>query len=66
MRKIEYIEQQIAELSQVEFAELRAWVLERDAHGWDGQIAADASAGRFEELVTEAQTNYKAGRSREM
>ena len=66
MRKIEHIEQKIAELSQVEFAELRAWVLERDAQEWDGQIAADASAGKLDKLVAEAQADYKAGRSREM
>ncbi len=30
MRKLEYIEQQIRELSAREFAELRDWVLDQD------------------------------------
>ena len=66
MRKIEHIEQQIAELSQVEFAELREWVLERDWAAWDGRVEADARAGKLDKLMAEAQADFKAGRSREM
>ena len=64
MRKIEHIENQIAELTQAEFAELREWVLERDWAAWDSKIAADGSGGKLDELVSEAQADYKAGRSR--
>ncbi|MEP7311507.1 MAG: hypothetical protein ABI859_02900 [Pseudomonadota bacterium] len=66
MRKIERIEQQIAELSQLEFAELREWVLERDWAAWDERVKADAETGKLDKLVVEANADFKAGRSREM
>ena len=35
MRKVEYIEEQIRQLSREEFAELRDWVLEQYWSCWD-------------------------------
>ncbi len=66
MRKIEHIEQQIVELSQAEFAELREWVMERDWAAWDQKIASDAAAGKLDKLIAEAQAEYKAGSTRKM
>jgi hypothetical protein len=64
MRKIEHIEQQIRELSARDFAELREWVLAQDWNTWDGQIATDARSGKLDKLVSEAQADYSAGRTR--
>jgi hypothetical protein len=64
MRKIEHIEQQIRELSAGDFAELREWVLEQDWKTWDAQVAADARGGKLDKLVSEAQADYTAGRTR--
>jgi hypothetical protein len=61
MRKIEHIEQQIRELSDREFLELRDWVLEQDWKSWDAQIEADARCGKLDRLVAEAQSDYAAG-----
>lgn len=64
MRKIEHIEQQIRELSERDFAELREWVLEQDWKAWDAQVATDARSGKLDQLVSEAQADYSAGRTR--
>lgn len=64
MRKVEQIEQQIRELSAREFSELRDWVLEQDWKAWDAQIENDAHADKLEEVIAEADAEYKAGRTR--
>jgi hypothetical protein len=66
MRKVEHIERQIGELSREEFVELRDWVLERDWAAWDGEIEADARSGKLDKLLEEAQSDFKAGRTREL
>jgi hypothetical protein len=64
MRKVEQIEQQIRELSAREFSELRDWVLEQDWKAWDAQIENDAGAGKLDQVIAEADAEYKAGRTR--
>ena len=64
MRKVEQLEQQIRELTQEEFAELREWVMAHDWEAWDQQIAEDSAAGKLDSLVAEAVADYKAGRTR--
>jgi len=64
MRKIEHIEQQIRELSAVEFSELRDWVLDQDWKTWDAQIESDARSGKLERLIAEAQADYATGQTR--
>lgn len=64
MRKVEQLEQQIRELTQEEFAELREWVMAHDWEAWDRQIAEDSAAGKLDSLVAEAVADYKAGRTR--
>jgi hypothetical protein len=64
MRKVEQIEQQIRELSAREFSELRDWVLEQDWKAWDAQIENDARAGKLDQVIAEADADYKAGRTR--
>ena len=66
MRKLENIEQQIRELSAAEFAELREWVLEQDWTAWDAQIKADAAAGKFENMVSEAKAEFDRGKARKL
>jgi hypothetical protein len=66
MRKVEHIEQQIRELSGPEFSELREWVLAQDWAMWDARIEADSRGGKLDKLVSEAQADYAAGRSRRL
>jgi hypothetical protein len=64
MRKVEQIEQQIRELTAGEFSELRDWVLDQDWKVWDAQIQTDARSGKLDQIVAEAEADYKAGRTR--
>jgi hypothetical protein len=64
MRKVEQIEQQIRELTAGEFSELRDWVLDQDWKAWDAQIQADARSGKLDQVIAEAEADYKAGRTR--
>jgi hypothetical protein len=64
MRKVEQIEQQIRELTAGEFSELRDWVISQDWKAWDAQIETDARSGKLDQIVAEAEADYKAGRTR--
>ena len=64
VRRIEYIEQQISELTVGEFSELRDWLLEQDWKSWDTQIESDVHAEKLEKILAEAQADYAAGRTR--
>jgi len=66
MRKVEHIEQQIRELSSVEFAELRDWVLAQDWAAWDSRIEADSRSGKLNDLVAEAKEEYESGKARKL
>jgi hypothetical protein len=45
MTRVQAIEEQIKSLSPGELAELRDWLLERDADDWDRQIERDQPRG---------------------
>ena len=66
MRKVEDLERQIRELSNDEYAEFRAWFLEREWAAWDAKIAADSGSGKLDKLVAEGREEFKAGRAREL
>lgn len=66
MRKVEEIEHQIETLSREELAELRDWFLEQDWDAWDGQVAADVQEGKLDTLISEAESEYEAGRARKL
>ena len=66
MSEVEQLELQIKRLSQQDLAEFRAWFVQYDARVWDAQIEADSKAGKLDDLITEALTDYKAGKAREL
>ena len=66
MSEIEQLEQRVKKLSQQDLAEFRAWFVEYDARLWDAQIEADSKAGKLDDLITEALTDYKSGKAREL
>ncbi|HEY0371884.1 MAG TPA: hypothetical protein VGD79_07765 [Thermoanaerobaculia bacterium] len=63
MSKLDHIEREIESLSSTEFAELRAWILERDAEEWDRQIERDADAGKLDRLFADAHEAHRQGKS---
>jgi hypothetical protein len=66
MSEIEQLEQRIKGLSPQDLAKFRAWFVEYDARVWDAQIEADSKAGKLDDLVKDALTDYKAGKAREL
>jgi hypothetical protein len=63
MRKVEELERQISELSYEEFAELRSWLVERDAASWDAQFEADVAGGKMKDLGDAARRARAEGKS---
>jgi hypothetical protein len=63
MTRVEQLEHEIEKLSASEFAELRAWLLERDWEEWDQQIERDAASGKLDQLFAEAREAHRQGKS---
>ncbi|HXI13725.1 MAG TPA: hypothetical protein VNM92_13940 [Thermoanaerobaculia bacterium] len=66
MTKVQALEEEIKKLSPAELAELRAWLLERDADAWDHEIERDAAAGKLDKLFEKSLADHRAGKSREI
>lgn len=66
MTELEKIEQRIQRLSADELKKFRAWYAEFDARIWDEQIEADANSGKLDKLFSEAVSEYKSGKRREL
>jgi hypothetical protein len=63
MSKVDALEEEISKLSPSEFAELRAWLLERDWEEWDRQIERDSASGKLDRLFEEALEDHRQGKS---
>jgi hypothetical protein len=66
MTKLQALEEEIKKLSPEEVAELRDWLLERDAEQWDRQIEQDAHSGRLDKLFKKSIADHRSGKSREL
>lgn len=63
---VQEIEAAVAQLSEEELKEFRAWYANFDSQAWDEQIEKDASTGRLDALADQAISDYKAGRAKEL
>ncbi len=63
MSRLEELEQQIAELNEIEMQALREWFERRDAELWDRQIESDAKSGKLAQLAENALRDHQSGRS---
>ncbi len=61
---IKELEAAITSLPSDQLAALGAWFDDYRAEEWDRQVEADATAGRLDALVLEAQGDIAAGRTR--
>jgi len=64
MTKLEALEEEIKKLSPEELAQLREWLLERDAEEWDREIERDAASGKLDKLFEKSVADHRAGKSR--
>ncbi len=58
------IESAIAQLPAEEFAELMTWLQKYNEKMWDKQIEDDLAAGRLDNLIAEAEDEYRQGLTR--
>lgn len=61
---VKEIELAIEQLPPGDLAELFNWLEEYRAQLWDKQIENDLKSGRLDDLISEAEQEYRAGLSR--
>lgn len=66
MSKLEAIQEQILELTQVEINALDTWLNQVKQALWDEQFAEDVHAGRLDMLGAKAKADFEAGRFRKL
>ena len=54
----------VKRLPKKDLARVRKWFAEYDAAAWDHQLKVDATAGKLDALVREAQRDHRAGRTK--
>jgi hypothetical protein len=65
MSRVEEIERAIQQLSQEEFAQIAGRVHAIEQERWDAELDRDASSGKLDFLIAEAQEDRKQGRLRD-
>lgn len=66
MSRIAKIQQEILDLPQADYAQLRQWFSELDWGKWDRQIESDSDAGTLDFLITEAFEEKEKGTLKEL
>jgi hypothetical protein len=59
MADVKSLEQAVEALDPLDLAEFRRWFAEFDAAAWDRQLEADATAGKLDALLAEAEYDYQ-------
>jgi hypothetical protein len=63
---VSQIETAIRQLPPNEFAELSDWFEEYEAEIWDNRIGADLAAGKLDEFISEAESDFENGHVKEL
>jgi hypothetical protein len=66
MSEVEELEARVRSLPPKRLAQFRDWFYEFDHELWDQQIAADAKAGKFANLIKKAQKEFAQDKAREL
>ena len=59
MPDVRAIEEAVQSLQPTDLAEFRRWFIEFDSAAWDRQVEADIASGRLNELLDEAEQDFK-------
>ena len=59
MADVKSLEKAVEALYPAALAEFRRWFAEFDAAVWDRQLEADATAGKLDALLSEAEEDYR-------
>ena len=66
MTRVAKLEKDVQQLSRDELSAFRDWFRKYDSDAWDREIEEDVSAGRLDQLASEAIAEHKAGRTKEL
>ena len=66
MGEAEKVESQVKNLPPAELAKFRDWFFEFDAEVWDCKVLADSEAGKLDNLIAEARSEFNSGQAREI
>ena len=66
MSGLEQLEQEVENLSREDLAKFRKWFVEFDWKVWDTKIDADLKSGKLDQLISEARSDFKAGKAKEL
>ena len=66
MPDVKALEQAVEALPPPALAQFRRWFAAFDSAAWDRQLEADASAGKLDALLAEADEDYKAQPRRQL
>ena len=65
MSDVKSIEDAVRSLPPKELAEFRRWFAEFDAVAWDAQLEDDLSSGKLDNLLAEAEADFRSGPRKE-
>ena len=66
MYTIREIELAVSRLSPEQLTSFREWFDEFDAKAWDKQFESDAMSGNLDELASQAVSDFRAGKCKEL
>ncbi|MDJ0844433.1 hypothetical protein [Crocosphaera sp.] len=66
MTQIELLKQNIIELDDDSFSQLRDWLIELDQTRWDKQIENDSNGGKLDFLINAALAEHEAGKTKDL
>lgn len=66
MEAVHRIKQMVAQMSEDDLAQFRAWFEVFDAEAWDEQLESDVHVGKLDKLAERAVADYRAGKCREL
>ncbi|WP_420642575.1 hypothetical protein [Candidatus Leptofilum sp.] len=64
--QMEQLQQEIEQLSDEDFSQLRRWFAEKDWERWDQQLEMDINLGKLNFLIEEAQTAKQKNELKEL
>ena len=66
MSGLEQLEQEVENLSREDLAKFREWFVEFDWKVWDAKIDAGLKSGKLDQLISEARSDFKAGKAKQL
>jgi hypothetical protein len=66
MYTVREIQLAVSRLSPEQLASFRKWFDEFDAKAWDKQFELDAMSGKLDELASQATSDFRAGKCKEL